>query len=157
MTQFNLVIVDKIFDLIKEEDLNTKFGKYKLQHKLKLMQSMYPNNSTISETVNYIIDNMLCKPVYIEDPQRFVNLRSHYTEQEVKNINKIFGFVANNEELNENLLEFGYRQNENIPGARDLYYELKWKYFRPNQFNSELEEKQARNLGDMVNYASEQQ
>jgi len=149
-------IIDEIFDLVKEKDLHTKYGKYKLGHKLKLIKSKHPNNSTVTNTVNYIINNMICKKAFTKEPTRFVNLRSQYTEQEVKNINKMFGFALDNELLNEDLLEFGYRQNENIPGAKELYCELKIKFFRPKEFNSELEEKKVRNLVDKVYYETVQ-
>lgn len=144
-------VIDRLFEYITPAILASDFERKKLKLKLNLIANKYPETRPIIDTLikEYLSDRQLI------DQDKIVWLPDHYSQPEIAEINKVFGFSPNNKELTLNQVELGYQQNINLPKAKDYYYKLLWAHFQDNSVYSHPDLNHLTNLSDEVLYVEE--
>jgi hypothetical protein len=157
MSQLNLSAARKIISLVKPSDLVDDTKRFHLILELKLIAKFYKDDESIQYTVDYLLNDVI-QPYekVIPVAKTKVNLASHYEEDEISLINKTFGLKPNNNVLTEQMLDYGYAQNEHIEGAKELYSKLKYTHFKPSGFITSDNFLKVVNKGDELIYALKQ-
>ena len=157
MVQLNLSAARKIISLVKPSDLVDDTKRFHLVLELELIAKFYKDDESIQYTVDYLLNDVI-QPYEKTTPEakNKVNLVSHYEDDEISLINKTFGLKLDNTVLTEQMLDYGYAQNEHIEGAKELYSKLKYTHFKPSEFLTGKDFKKITNKGDELIYALKQ-
>lgn len=157
MSQLKLSAARKIISLVKPSDLVDDTKRFHLALELKLIAKFYKDDESVQYTVNYLLNDVI-KPYEKVTPvaETKVNLVSHYEDKEISVINRTFGLKPDNNILTEQMLDYGYAQNNHIEGAKELYSILKYTHFKPTGFIASENFKKIINKGDELIYALKQ-
>lgn len=143
-----LEFIDHCYDLITEEVIADSFKSRKIQNRLKSYQILYSSNPQIKQVIDNILQEFF--PVLTKNnatlsfgedksltvipeiklqSDKAILMALHYKSEEIAQINKLFGFGADNLVLTEEMLKTGYFNNSHVNGIERWYQYLKFFHF----------------------------